>query len=93
MKPNRGCYRGYRFPPEIISPGVWLYHRFFLSFQDVEELLAERGIVVSYETIRQAGASAGAPGPCCQSRTEGRRGVEPTFGAHVPLGSQGSGND
>jgi putative transposase len=53
MKTNRGCYRGYRFPPEIISYAVWLYHRFALSFRDVEELLAERGVVVSYETIRQ----------------------------------------
>ena len=43
---------GYRFPPEIISHTVWLYHRFGLSFRDVEELLAERGITVSYETIR-----------------------------------------
>src|ERR1700738_3047285 len=46
-------YRGYRFPPEIISHAVWLYFRFSLSFRDVEELLAERGIVVTYETIRQ----------------------------------------
>ena len=53
MKNNRGCYHGYRFPPEIISHAVWLYHRFSLSFRDVEELLAERGVVVSYETIRQ----------------------------------------
>ncbi len=40
MKTNRGCYRGYRFPPEIISHAVWLYHRFSLSFRDVEEGLA-----------------------------------------------------
>ncbi len=53
MKTNRGCYHGYRFPPEIISHAVWLYHRFCLSFRDVEELLAERGIIVSYETIMQ----------------------------------------
>ena len=46
-------YRGYRFPPEIISYAVWLYHRFSLSFRDVEDLLAERGITVTYETIRQ----------------------------------------
>ena len=46
-------YRGYRFPPEIISHAVWLYHRFSLSFRDVEGLLAERGITVTYETIRQ----------------------------------------
>ena len=46
-------YHGYRFPPEIISHAVWLYHRFCLSFRDVEDLLAQRGITVSYETIRQ----------------------------------------
>jgi putative transposase len=46
-------YRGYRFPPEIIARAVWLYHRFTLSFCDVEDLLAERRITVSYETIRQ----------------------------------------
>ena len=53
MKTNSKCYRGYRFPLEIISHGMWLYHRFCLSFRDVEELLAKRGIIVSYETIRQ----------------------------------------
>ncbi|HJN46408.1 MAG TPA: IS6 family transposase [Vicinamibacterales bacterium] len=47
------CYRGYRFPPEIISYAVWLYHRFSVSFRDVEDLLAQRGITVTYETIRQ----------------------------------------
>ena len=46
-------YRGYRFPPEIISHAVWLYHRFGLSFRDVEDLLAERGITVTYEAIRR----------------------------------------
>ena len=46
-------YRGYRFPPAIIARVVWLYDRFTLSFRDVEDLLAERGITVSYETIRQ----------------------------------------
>jgi putative transposase len=42
-----------RFPSEIISHAVWLYHTFCLSFRDVELMLAERGIEVSYETIRQ----------------------------------------
>lgn len=46
-------YHGYRFPPEIIGHAVWLYHRFCLSLRDTEDLLAQRGIVVSYETIRQ----------------------------------------
>jgi hypothetical protein len=46
-------YKGFRFPPEIISHAVWLYFRFSLSFRDVEELLAQRGIVVTSETVRQ----------------------------------------
>ena len=45
-------YAGYRFPPVIIQQAVWLYARFTLSFRDVEDLLAERGIMVSYETVR-----------------------------------------
>ena len=43
-------YSGYRFPPEIIHQAIWLYLRFTLSFRDVEDLLAERGIAISYET-------------------------------------------
>src|SRR6058998_2386604 len=46
-------YVGYRFPPEIIQHAIWLYLRFTLSFRDVEELLAERGIDVSHETVRR----------------------------------------
>jgi putative transposase len=46
-------FRGYRFLREIISHAVWLYHRFGLSFRDVEDLLAERGVAVTYEAIRQ----------------------------------------
>ena len=53
MKSDKPCYCGYQFPPEIISRAVWLYYRFCLSFRDVEDLIAERGITVSYETIRQ----------------------------------------
>src|SRR6266536_3905882 len=52
-------YPGYRFPPEIISHAVWLYFRFSLSFRDVEELLTQRGIVVTYETVRQWGLTFG----------------------------------
>lgn len=44
--------KGYRFPRSVISYAVWAYHRFALSLRDVEDLLAERGIKVSYETIR-----------------------------------------
>jgi putative transposase len=46
-------YSCYRFPPEIIQQAICLYVRFTLSFRDVEDLLAERGILVSYETVRR----------------------------------------
>jgi putative transposase len=46
-------YRGHRFPAEIIQQAIWLYLRFTLSYRDVEELLAERGLQVSYETVRR----------------------------------------
>jgi len=52
MSNDRLSYHGHRFPPEIISHAVWLYHRFGLSLRDVEDLLAERGIIVSHEAIR-----------------------------------------
>ena len=45
-------YKGHRYPVEIIAHCVWLYHRFPLSFREVEELMLQRGVVVSYETIR-----------------------------------------
>lgn len=45
-------YKGHRFPPDIISYAVWLYFRFNLSHRDIEDLLAERGITVSYESVR-----------------------------------------
>jgi putative transposase len=46
-------YKGHRFPVEIISHCVWLYHRFPLSLRDVEEMMAERGVSVSYDSIHQ----------------------------------------
>ena len=46
-------YGGYRFPPAIIQQAIWLYLRFTLNLRDVEDLLAERGIAVSYESIRR----------------------------------------
>jgi hypothetical protein len=45
-------YKGYRFPPEIISRCVWLYYRFGVSLRDVSELMLARGIEVSHEAIR-----------------------------------------
>ena len=53
MKSSSPSYRRYRFPPQIISHAVWLYHRFSLSFRDVEDLLAQRGVEVSYESVRR----------------------------------------
>lgn len=52
-------YKNHRFPPEIIARAVWLYYRFPLSLRHVEEMLLERGIVVSYETIRRWGRKHG----------------------------------
>ncbi len=49
---RRVSFKRHRFPPTVIRYAVWLYFRFTLSFRDVEELLAQRGIEVSYETIR-----------------------------------------
>jgi transposase-like protein len=49
----KNSYRRHRFPAEIIQRAVWLYFRFPLSFRDVEDLLAERGVEVSYETVRR----------------------------------------
>jgi len=53
MKNQKLLCHGYRFLQEIISHTVWLYHQFCLSLRDVEKLLAERGIIVAYESIRQ----------------------------------------
>ena len=52
MPDRPGHFHRHRFPAEIISHAVWLYFRFPLSFRDVQELLFERGIVVTYESIR-----------------------------------------
>ena len=46
-------FKRYRFPPDIIRHSIWLYARFTLSFRDVEDLLAERGLDFSYETVRR----------------------------------------
>ena len=53
MKSRRSRYLRHRFPPEIISHAVWVYYQLSLSFRQVEDLLAKRGIIVSYETVRQ----------------------------------------
>jgi hypothetical protein len=61
---RRGRHSGYRFPPEIIQHAIWLYLRFTLSFRDVEDLLAERGILVSRPALGELGPMVAAdPNP------------------------------
>ena len=60
MHTSTSSYYGHRFPPEIACLVVWFYYRFFLSIRVVEDPLAERGIVVSYETIRRWSREFGA---------------------------------
>ena len=50
---RRSPFHGHRFPPEVLRSAVWLYLRFTLSFRDIDDILAERGLDVSYETIRR----------------------------------------
>ena len=53
MNASTNLYAGHRYPAEIISHAVWLYFRFALSFRDIEELFAARGLVITYEAVRQ----------------------------------------
>ncbi len=53
MNETSSPYHGFRHPGEIISHAVWLYHRFNLSFRNVEEILVSRGVDVTYESVRQ----------------------------------------
>ena len=78
---------GYRFPPAIIQQAIWLYLRFTLSLRDVEDLLAERGIAVSYESIRRwivSGdwATRDSYDSCCG---EGRRSRRRAWSACQPI--------
>jgi len=50
---SKFSYSGYRFPPETIQQAIWLYLRFTLSLRDVEDVLAERGVAASNETVRR----------------------------------------
>ncbi len=74
MESTESRYHGHRYPREIISHAVWLYYRFGISFRDVEDLLAERGIVVSYETIRRWCAKFGLDYAKRLKRRQGRLG-------------------
>ena len=74
MQTTRSIYRGFCFPPEVIAHAVFLYHRFPLSLRDVEDLLAQRGIAVSYETdVLQLSKSC--------KRAIGRVGLAPSHAA------------
>jgi putative transposase len=64
MIPRPVSYKRDRFPPDIIARAVWLYFRFPLSLRLVEEMLLERGILVSYETIRRWALKFGADYAC-----------------------------
>ena len=60
MKTPQSRYIRHRFPPEIISHTVWAYYQFNLRFREFEDLLAERGVIVTYETTRQWSVKFGA---------------------------------
>ncbi len=87
-------YKRHRFPPEIIAHAVWLYFRFPLSLRLVEEMLLERGIVVSYETVRRWALKFG---PAYARRLNARRRADATSGiltrlsSRLPVRSTGSG--
>ena len=74
MSKRKPRYHRHRFPPEIISYAIWLYHRFNLSFRDIEDLLAESGIGVSYESIRRWCLKFGPRYQRSLKRREGRLG-------------------
>ncbi len=67
-------YKGHRYPVEVIPHCVWLYHRFPLSFREVEELMLERVIVVSYETVRRWCAKFGQQYASALRRRQSRPG-------------------
>ncbi len=77
-------YKGFRFPQEIISHAVWLYHRFSLSFRDVEELLFARGVMVTYETVRQWCRKFGQTYAKELRRRRGRRRTRPAARGIAP---------
>src|SRR6476646_2869684 len=96
MKSPPDPHYRHRFPAEIISHAVWLYHAFSLSLRDVELLLAVRGIVVSYETVRRWCKKFGGHFAGCLRRTgrqvAPRRGVHPDPGrSALSLACRGSG--
>src|ERR1700682_4012832 len=92
MKSPPDPHYRHRVPAEIITHAVWLYHVFSLSLRDVELLLAERGIVVSYETIRRWCGKFGESFAKRLRRRRPRRGIHPDSGrAPLSLACRGSG--
>jgi hypothetical protein len=73
---NPLSYAGYRFPPDVISYAAWLYHRFPLSLRMVEQLLAARGIQLTYETVRRWSVKFGLRSPGAGSRKFVGHGLE-----------------
>ncbi len=73
MTMSATSYKGHRFLPQIIVYAVWLYYRFPLSLRQVEEMLMERDIVVSYETIRRWDKKFGPDNACRLHRKESSR--------------------
>ena len=86
MKPPPDPHYRHRFPAEIISHAVWLYHVFSLSLRDVELLLAERGIVVSYETVRRWCVKFGQSFANCLRRHRPRPAMDGVSRTHLPVG-------
>ena len=74
MSTQESRYRRHRFSPQIISYAIWLYYRFSLSYRDIEDLLAQRGIIVSYESIRRWCLKFGPRFQRSLKRREGRLG-------------------
>jgi putative transposase len=80
MKKTKSLYHGHRFPAVVISCAVRWYFRFSLSLRDVEELLLERGVVVTYETIRCWCDKFGAALAHCAKALMGRGASRPAHG-------------
>ena len=72
MNADSPSYRGFRYRRGIISHAAWFYFRFCLSFRENEDLMAERGVIVSYETIRQWCGKFGLAYARATKRREGR---------------------
>lgn len=93
MTTESPSYRGYRFPVSIISHAVWLYHRFGLSFRDVEDLLAERGVTVTYESIRRWCRSDSVSARCAASSPPRRYSASRLFTASCRISSERAATD